>query len=64
MVKIENPNGTITITSDVFTNLAGDAGVLRASQIQNGDHASSHSVSSVHPNCVSVKKVYHIGRGL
>ncbi len=25
MVKIENPNGTITITSDVFTNLAGDA---------------------------------------
>lgn len=25
MVKIENPNGTITITSEVFTNLAGDA---------------------------------------
>ena len=25
MVKIENANGTITITSEVFTNLAGDA---------------------------------------
>lgn len=25
MVKIENGNGTISITSEVFTNLAGDA---------------------------------------
>lgn len=25
MVRIENENGTITITGDVFTNLAGDA---------------------------------------
>ena len=25
MVKIENGSGTISITSDVFTNLAGDA---------------------------------------
>ena len=25
MVRIENPNGIITITSEVFTNLAGDA---------------------------------------
>lgn len=25
MIKIENANGTITITSEVFTNLAGDA---------------------------------------
>ena len=25
MVKIENQNGAISITSDVFTNLAGDA---------------------------------------
>lgn len=25
MVKIENPDGIITITSEVFTNLAGDA---------------------------------------
>ena len=25
MVKLENKNGTITITGDVFTNLAGDA---------------------------------------
>ena len=28
MVKIENPNGTISITEDVFTNLAGDAATL------------------------------------
>jgi len=25
MIKIQNPKGTITITSDVFSNIAGDA---------------------------------------